>query len=204
MAATIPTREPWLEPAAMGRIIAGTTVKWKILLSDYPPTDGDTTWTMTYAFQNKDIDAPLTVDSTDNEDGYHLITLAATTTADWTAGDYDWQATVSDGTSVYLVAQGRVPVVLLYSGESAGADHRSHPKKMLDAIRAVLEAKATGADTKDLLSFSDERQSLQRYSYEELRELESKYEKAVLMDEMKERASRGQKTGRMVSVRRMG
>ena len=81
MAYDIPTDIPTL-------FTAGDTLKFTKELADYLPADG---WTLTYSLVKSS--AQIQFSASDNGDGTHLVNVATTTTDDWTAGDYRWQAT---------------------------------------------------------------------------------------------------------------
>ena len=76
--ADIPSTEP-------SEIVAGDTLKFKKSLSDYPAT----IWTLTYYLlkSGTQITFSGTADCTD-----HLINVANTTTAGWTAGIYKYES----------------------------------------------------------------------------------------------------------------
>jgi hypothetical protein len=136
MSTTIPTTEP-----ASAR--AGDTWRWQRTLSDYPAS----TWTLSYTLFNAagKVSIAATADGDD-----HLVSVAPATTAAYTAGRYDWVAHVSDGTDRHQVGAGSINVLPDLSAVSS-YDGRSHARKMLDAIDALLEGRAT-TDQLDLIA----------------------------------------------------
>jgi len=178
----IPTIEP-------GTLTAGDRWRWKRQLSDYPAG----TWTLKYALRNAGsrIDLTATADGTD-----HLIDVSAATTATYDPGDYDWIAYVSDGTSRYTVARGRLTV----KPDLAAADlydSRSHARKVLEAVEAVLEKRAT----KDQASYSINGRSLARTPIADLLVLRDRYRAEVRREEAAERIAKGLSSGTKVLVR---
>lgn len=123
---------PSVEPTS---VIAGDTVKWTKSLPDYPASDG---WSLAYTFINAAGKFPVAA-SADGDD--FTVSVPPVTTTDWIPGDYDWRAQVSKAGEVYTVATGRTTVKPSFS--AATLDGRSSARKMLDAIEAVLENRAS-------------------------------------------------------------
>lgn len=78
----------------------------------------------------------------DNADDFKF-TIPAATTAGYTAGDYKWQLTATKSPDRYTIAEGWITLKDNIAGRSAAYDNRSHAKKVLDAIEAVLEGRAS-------------------------------------------------------------
>ncbi len=117
--------------------IAGDTVKWLRDLPDYPPSDG---WELTYSLVKDG--ARKEVTATNNGDGKFLLTISATDSADYTAGDYAWQEYVTKDDERYSLGFGRATVKTNFDAAENGIEVRSHVKKTLDALEAMLERKA--------------------------------------------------------------
>lgn len=155
----IPTVEP-------KEITPGTTIKWRRedLSSDYPAGAG---WALAYKLRNDDhaIDIAAAADG-DN----FAVTVAATTSAAYKAGIYKWIATVTKAGDVYEVGRGTMTVLvdLLATG---GVDARSHVKRVLDAIEAVIEKRASV----DQMSYQIAGRSLGRTPLGDLLELRERY-----------------------------
>jgi hypothetical protein len=111
--------------------VAGNTVKWRKTLSDYPAT----VWTLTYSFVQSG-DYQTIVADADGDD--HVITISATDSADFSAGVYDYQATVTDGSETMTVGEGKVSVKPDFASQTDGFDNRSHAKKMIDILEPLL------------------------------------------------------------------
>jgi hypothetical protein len=113
---------PTLEPSSVN---AGDTWRWTRSLADYPASAG---WALSYTLINAS--AKITIS-------------AAATTAGYAAGTYDWRARVSKAGEVYTVGEGRITVRNAYAASTF--DARSHARKTLDAIEAVIEGRASSS-----------------------------------------------------------
>ena len=184
MAAEIPKIEPT-------EITAGDTLKFTISLSDYLPADG---WTLSYALVNKDNQIDIT--GSDNGDGSHLISVAKATTKGWVAGTYDWQAYVDNGTERYKVREGQLEILADFASQS-NYDARSHVKKVLDAVEAVLEGRAS----KDQESYTINGRSLSRTSIPDLMKLRDRYRAEYENEIRAERIARGLGHSGIIRVR---
>ena len=120
---------------------AGDSVSWRISLADYPASDG---WVLAYRL----INATAKIDIAASSDGAdHLVAEAAADTDGWAAGTYAWVAAVTKGANRYTVGSGSIEILPdLAAVAAAGYDTRSTATKLLAAIEAVLENRATRAD----------------------------------------------------------
>ena len=161
---TVPTEEP-LE------LRVGDTWAWRREdLTVYPAP----TWTLKYRFKN----ATTGFEVVAAADGVnHAVSVAFGTTEAYAAGTYDWQAWVENGTSKYTVRVGRAVLLPNLRAGTAGAaqDTRSHARKVLDAIRAVLENRATV----DQEQYQIQGRSLTRTPIADLIKLRNLYEAEV-------------------------
>ena len=190
MAASVPTTEPT-------RIRAGDSTSWTKSLSDYTPDDG---WTLTYTFS--DADVWRQVDATDNGDGSHLLTLSTTDTAalkptEGPKRDVRWVAHVTKLTERVTVGTGQIPVLPDLSGGGVAYDDRSHVKKTLDLIKAVIEGSATRAA---LVDQAGDR-SVQYKTDAELIVMLKQYERFYQHELREERIAQGLGTSRTVRTR---
>ena len=113
----------------------GLTWEWDASFSDYPAS----TYTLVYTLINSA--SKITVTAAADVDDYS-VDVAPATTAAYTAGTYAYQATVADGTDTHLVASGSIEITPSFSAATT-LDTRSHVKKVLDALEATIEGKAT-------------------------------------------------------------
>lgn len=130
------TDVPSIEPV---KLIAGTTWKWKRtdLTAHYPASAG---WALSYHLRG-----PSVIDITASADGDAFsVTVASATTTGYTAGDYFWAARVKKGAEEYEIGKGRLTIQPNLAAITAGTyDGRTHARKVLEAIEAVLEKTAT-------------------------------------------------------------
>jgi len=125
--ATLPTTEPT-------SIYAGDSVTWKISNSDYPASSG---WTLKYDLV-KNGTAVLTLTSTASG-ADHLISIAASTTAGYTAGEYFWRSYVTNSSSEkYGISEGYITIKANLTTATTGYDFRSTAKKVIDALESEL------------------------------------------------------------------
>lgn len=160
------------------QIRAGDSLKFNDSLSNYPAP----TWTLSYTLATAD----LIIEITSTADGSeHAIYEVLATTADWEPGKYRWQATVSDGTDRFTVGTGSTQVLADLS--QAGQGEICHVEKVISAIEAMLEGKATT----DQQSFSVAGRTLSRYTIPELLAWRDKYKAELVRLERAERLSQG-------------
>ena len=105
----------------------------------------------------------------------YFVEVGSSTTANYTADDYIWNAFItrdSDSERV-LVDSGKLTIKANFAATTV--DQRSHNKKVLDALKALMENKATI----DQSSMSIAGRSLSRLTPEELRDWIKDYEGRV-------------------------
>lgn len=137
------------------KIRAGDSLKFTVDLADYPAD----VWTLSYTINNASNSYTVTAGA-DGET--HSMSVLPAVTELWTAGDYRYFATVTDGVDRYTVQAGHVQIL---PNLAAGAvDDRAHVEKVLVALEATLENKATN----DQLTLSINGRSLTRMNVTEL------------------------------------
>jgi hypothetical protein len=158
---------------------AGDTIKWTQNLTNYQPD----AWTLKYVFV-KDGDQVI-VTGTDNGDSSHLLTINLASAFE--SGTYKWSSYVTDEVDRHTIEDGRVEVLVNYETATSGYDDRSHIKKTLDALEAIIEGRAS----RDQESYSIAGRSLSRMPVPDLIQWRDKY-KAYHAQEIKaERIKRG-------------
>ena len=187
MPAAIPTSEP-------SALRAGDTWKWTRSLPDYPASAG---WTLKYRFKNSTGGFEIVASASGND---YSITAAAVTTATYTAGTYTWEAWVEGGSSEkYTIDEGTFVVKPDYRAVAAGAalDDRSHAKKVLDAITAVIENRAS----KDQERYMIANRELWRTPIPELLKLRQRYLSEVNAEINAQKINDGLASGRKIQFR---
>lgn len=167
------------------QVTAGDTLKFRREEADYVPP----TWTLRYVLV-KDAEQ-IEFSSTDNGDGTHLINVAATTTDDWVPGTYAWQVYAESGSERFTTGRGVIEILPNFSALASGHDNRTHVKRTLDAIEAVIEERAT----KDQESYTINGRSLNRTPMEQLLMLRDKYARLYQQELDRQKVADG-KTGK--------
>lgn len=183
MSVSIPTIEP-------ESFRVGDTVKWTKSLADYLPGDG---WVLKYTLNKTG--SKITLTTSDNGDGTHLVSVSAATSAAYKHGVYKWQSYVEYSGERYTIASGTIEA--LPDLTAAGLDTRSHVKKVLDAIEAVLENRAT----LDQESYTIGNRSLKRMGIEELLKFRDTYKMQYNSELQAERLAMGLGSKNKVLVR---
>jgi hypothetical protein len=182
---------PTIEPLSAR---AGDTWTWTRSFPAYPAT----AWVLTYTLFSAAGVATLTASADGTR---HVIDEAPASTALITAGRYDWVAHVTDGTDRHQVGAGSIQVLPDLS-EATSYDGRSHARRMLDAINAMLEDRATSGDLDVVRTAVGGHETT--YSVEELIKLRRQYAAAVNAEEQAERLARGESSGRFIQTRFVG
>lgn len=129
------------------------------------------------------------------DDTQHRFTAAATVTATWAAGDYWFSLRATQGTEVQLIDEGQITIRPDLAQIAGTYDGRSHVEKVLTAIEAVIEGRATI----DQQSYQINNRSLARTPIADLLLLRTKYRDELRRARM---AAKGQSLlGRKVNVR---
>ena len=154
---------------------------------------------LTYEFHN-DVGGggvnKFTLTATEANDTYYIEAASSSTTG-YAIGDYIWEAYItkaSDSNRV-MVDSGRTTITQNLADTSA--DLRSHAKKVLDAIEAVIENRAS----MDQSSMSIAGRSLSRMSIDELMTFRDRYKAEYLKEIKLARIRNGQGTGNTPKVR---
>ena len=131
MSATIATREPF-------QFAIGDTLIFQRYLADYLPPDG---WALTYEIRGgaSAVSNPVTFSST-TSGSYHLINVAAETTATWLAGDYDlagYAVLASTGERHQIFRAQLTLQANLGAGDDAPVT--THAQRMIPLLEAQLE-----------------------------------------------------------------
>ena len=185
-----PTQEP-------DTLVVGDRWVWRRpdLVADYPTAD----YALTYEFHEDSGGGgshKFTITATETSTDY-IIEIASATTASYSAGEYNWYAfiTRSSDSQRIRIDEGHTKLELDFG--NTNADSRSHAKKVLDAIEAVLENRAS----QDQMSYSIAGRSLARMSIDDLMNFRNRYRAEYNKEIRKLRIKNKQETGSTIKVR---
>jgi len=118
------------------QFFAGDTLEFYVNSAEYPAP----AYTLNYALVNSSgqITITGTADGTD-----HKISVASATTADYTAGEYQWHAYFTKSGERRHYASGHVEIITDYTAETGGFDARTFTKKVLDALESAIQNTAS-------------------------------------------------------------
>ncbi len=156
------------------------------LATDYPTAD----YSLSYEFNLIDgaTASNFTLTATESNDEYIIST---SDTGSYTKGEYNWVSYItrtSDSARV-KIAEGYIEIQDNYATTSASV--RSHAKIVLDAVKAVIENRAT----MDQSSMSIAGRSLSRMSIDELFTLKDRYQAEFDKEVKKAKIKNGQSSG---------
>jgi hypothetical protein len=185
-----PTQEPDL-------LVVGDRWMWRRpdLVADYPTAD----YALTYEFHEDSGGGgshKFTITATETSTDY-IVEIASATTASYTAGEYNWYAFITRSSDSQRIAvdEGHTKIELNFA--NTNADNRSHAKKVLDAIQAVLENRAS----QDQMSYSIAGRSLSRMSIDDLMRFRDRYRAEYNKEIKQKRIKNKQDTGNTIKAR---
>ena len=183
---TIPTTEPNI-------IFAGDTLRWSKSLADYPAD----AFALHYKLQPLTGGTAITLAATANGTDYS-IAVSAAQSAGYASGDYRWTSYVLDiATGLERTVIDSGALTIKPDPLTSTADLRSHARKTLDAIEAVLEGEASVAQ----LKYTVDNKSLERRTFPELLQLRSFYLDEVRREEQAEAIRKGLSSGGRILTR---
>jgi|TARA_R100000081_G_scaffold89678_2_gene63076 hypothetical protein len=188
--ANYPTQEPDV-------LVVGDRWVWRRpdLVADYPTAD----YALTYEFHEDSGGGgshKFTITATETTTDY-LVEIASATTAAYTAGEYNWYAFITRSSDSQRIAIDEGHTKLELNFANTNADNRSHAKKVLDAIQATIEGRAS----QDQMSYSIAGRSLSRMSIDDLLKFRDRYRAEYNREIKKLRIKNKQDTGNTIKVR---
>jgi hypothetical protein len=179
-------------------IVVGDTLDFETSITDYPNGDG---WTLNYRLvpiSGTGSAFEFTAGGSPVEDplGYR-VQLAPATTAAWVAGDYAWNSYVTKTGARYTVESGQVTLLPDPAQTAVPLDNRSHARKVLESIQAVIEGRAT----KDQQEYTIGDRSLKRMDPQALLHWRDYYKAEVAKEDNDERIANGGASRSKVLVR---
>lgn len=173
-------------------LVIGETLNYTASPADYPASEG---WTLRLLLNPRAGGTVTTVNSTASGDS-HILTVSATTTANFVAGDYAYEVWAYYGTEYYRLDAGQLKVVQGLLGASAGTDNRTQAEIALDAAKAAL-----AAWTPTTKSYSIAGRSMTFNTPAEIIQVVNHWESEVRREKDAARMAAGMATSRKVFVR---
>lgn len=162
-------------------LVAGDAVAWRRSLPDYPAGAG---WVVTYALRGPG--APVDLTATADGDA-HVVAITSAASAALAAGRYlvAGFATLAGDRSTFY--RGELEVEPNPDELAADFDPRSHARRVLESIEAVLERRATN----DQKSYTVNGRALERWPLADLLALRDRYRREVANEEGAARIAAG-------------
>lgn len=129
-------------------LVAGDSLNFPTSGGAYPASSG---WVLSYLLVPRVSTGPgvppnITFEATADGSDFD-VAIAATTTANWTAGDYTWYRRVNRGGEKYTVGEGQLTIKPNPESLAAGYDGRSQAEKALDEAQAAYSTYTTSRGT---------------------------------------------------------
>lgn len=168
-------------------IHAGDSFKYEAVYSGFSAADG---WSAVLVIVNHDYN--FSIDATVSGESYSFVADGAAT-SQWSPGEYRVAVRVENGLDRLTIETGSISIMPnLFGG---GAVERSHVEKVLAAIEATLEGKATNDQQQIMIGG----RSIMRLLPQHLLTWRDRYKKELA--DMKTAEQLGHKPGRAVKVR---
>ena len=174
-------------------ITAGDTLDFNTSVPDYPAGSG---WTLKYRLAPRSAGTAIDLTAAANGDDY-TVTATATTTLNWATGYYTWTAFVEKGAERYTVDRGQLQIRASSTTLAAGTDTRTHARKVLDAIEALIESKGAA----DVMEYTIGNRSIKIMGMADLLVWHSRYSAMVQNEDRAERVANGLSAGGKIQVR---
>ena len=162
-----PSTEPTLEEYG-NPIVAGDYLAWKRtdLGSDYPPAS----YALTYSARLNGVGSAISLTASESGTDY-IIEYNSTDTAVFPVGVYQWSAFITKTSDSNRIQIDSGTWEVIENKATSTTDPEPHAKKVLDALEAVIENRAT----QDQMSYSIAGRSLSRMSQDDLNAFRDKY-----------------------------
>lgn len=160
----------------------GDTVDWEDAFADADGADyAAQGYALSYVFVKSGLQKTV---SGSIVSGVYNTTITAAVSATFTAGTYSYQAYVTSGSIRRCVASGTIEARANFSTQTSGYDFRSHAQKMVDAIEALIEGRAT----KDQEQLTHGSVSISKIPFPELIRIRDLYKAELSLDAEKARS----------------
>jgi len=172
--------------------------RWTWRRDDLANTYDPSLYSLTYEFhrdQGGGGSHTFTLTATEADSNY-FIEIASSTTASYTKDEYMWDAYITRTSDSQRIRVDYGRSELVDNLASTTADLRSHAKKVLDAIEAVIENRAS----MDQSSMSIAGRSLSRMTIDELLQFRDRYKAEYLREVKKDRVRNKKPSGNEILV----
>ncbi len=174
--------------------VAGDTWDWSLAVDGYPATDG---WTLKYYLTPRIAGTQIVLTAATASDGLgYRVQVSPATSAGYAPGMYEWRARVEKAGAEVTVAQFSLVIQAKVAGLTA-SDNRSHARKVLDAIEALIETKGTA----DVIEYSIGSRSIKKMTTAELLPWRDKYRWEVADERARDRIADNLGNPRLAGVR---
>jgi hypothetical protein len=178
--------ETMIEPTT---VYAGDTLTWTREVPGYAAPE----WTLNYALVKA---GKLYTFSSTPQGAAHQVAVASSVTATWQAGEYTLTPYVTrSGERVTL--PGAMRLMVKANPLGAAVDPRSHARRTLDAINAVMEGRATD----DVAAYQINGRSLTKMPIADLIAFQSHYRHLVAAEDKEAALEQGFGTNSRIRVR---
>ena len=176
-------------------IIVGDTLDFETEVPDYPATDS---WTLKFRLVPRGTGTAIAITCATAADGVsYRAQVALATTAAWTAGEYTWNSWVEKSGARYTVESGQVTLLPDPGITTAPFDNRSHARKVLAAIEAVIEGRAS----QDQQEYTIGDRSLKRMPIADLLKFRAQYAAFVNNEDAADKLANGERPKNRLMVR---
>lgn len=183
---TTPTTEPAL-------LYTGDTWAWTRSLPDYSAA---ASWVLKYTLVNAANRIAITSTASGSD---HAVSVAAATTAGYTAGIYTWQSYVEKAAERFTIGSGKVVVKLGLHASTVGSDQRTQAQIALDAATTALATYTASSGLTSEYEIAGRRMKFR--SMEEIRQLVNYWAFEVQKETDAERIRQGLGTSRKIYTR---
>lgn len=156
------------------KITAGVTFRHVISLTAYPASQG---WHVAVYLRGKGSIDLVSI----AQHNQHILSADANTTKNWVGGHYGYSVRLIRDDEVVEMDSGSVEIKADIASVVADTDFRSHARKVLDAIEAVLENRAS----LDQERYRINNRELYRTPIETLKKMRDQYRAEVSREEAK-------------------
>lgn len=176
-------------------IVVGDFIQWKRddLAVDYPPDS----YTLTYVARISGGGASEIQIVADNVGGTFFITVTSSESADFSPGDYHWQAEILRNSDNNRIVVDRGEFKAIVDLDNNQADPNTHAEILLTKIESLLSGKADS----DVSQYTIAGRQLTKMSMRDLLQARDYYRREVFLQKQQIAKARGKDTGSTVKVR---